>query len=93
MLCAKCGKELKDFNQTAYGEARCDLCFDDHLMTDKGKVEYLICITMGDANIEDYDADFLGHVAACWNKYRDELNLTLRFIYEVEEKAKALGIL
>ena len=90
--CVKCGKALKSFIETAYGEKRCPDCYDDYLMTDKGKVEYLIGIVSGELDIKDYDADFLGYIAVCWNRYRDELNMTLLKLSEIEEKAKQLGI-
>lgn len=91
--CAKCGKELRSFSRTAYGENRCLDCFDDYLMTDKGKVEYLIGIVEGELDLKDYDADFLGHVAVCWNKYKEKLNLSIPKIIEIETKAEQLGIL
>lgn len=91
--CVKCGKELRTFSETIYGEKRCVDCFDDYLMTDKGKPEYLLGIVSGELDIEDYDADFLGHVAVCWRKYRDEFNLTLKDLYEIEAKARELGLL
>lgn len=93
LYCAKCGKELRSFVETAYGENRCELCFDDYLMTDKGKVEYFIGLAMGELDMKDYDEDFLGHISVCWNKYKDELNLSIRLIKEIEEKAKCLGLL
>jgi DNA-directed RNA polymerase subunit RPC12/RpoP len=91
--CAKCGKELRTFSRTAYGENRCLDCFDDYLMTDKGKVEYLIGIVKGELDIKDYDADFLGHVAVCWNKYKEQLNISVQEIITLEEQAEILGIL
>lgn len=92
--CTKCSKILdKEFFKTLYGEVRCADCYDDYLMTDKGKVEYLIGLASGELELKDYDADFLGHVSVCWRKYKDELNLPLCFIKEVEEKACELGIL
>lgn len=91
--CAKCGKVLRTFSRTAYGENRCPECFDDYLMTDRGKVEYLIGITSGELDIEDYDADFLGHVAVCWNKYKEKLNISIQQVIAIEEKAEQLGIL
>lgn len=91
--CAKCGKKLQSFTTTAFGEDYCELCYDDYLMTDKGKVEYLIGLAMGELELKHYDADFLGHVAVCWHKYKEELSLSIRFIKEVEEKAKCMGIL
>jgi hypothetical protein len=62
-------------------------------MTDKGKVEYLLGIVRGEFPMDYYDADFLGYVAVCWRKYRDEFNLTLRDLYEIEAKAEELGLL
>jgi DNA-directed RNA polymerase subunit RPC12/RpoP len=93
MVCIKCGKPLGTFIETAYGEHRCEGCYDDYLMTDKGKVEYLISFVSGELDMKDYDADFLGHVAVCWVKYRDEINRTLKDLYEIEAKAKCLGLL
>ncbi len=89
--CVKCGKETNDIMTTAYGEQRCEFCYDDYLMTDKGKVEYLIGIVRGDYPVDYFDADFLGHVAVCWRKYRLDLAYDLRSW--VELKAKQLGIL
>ena len=92
--CEKCGKETKDTFVTIYGEQRCDLCYDDYIMTDKGKVEYLVgLVSAGQLNIKDYDSDFLGHVAVCWKKYRDELCLTMKAIKIIEDKAHELGLL
>lgn len=94
MLCVKCGKPLGNYITTAYGEVRCEDCYDDYLMTDKGKVEYFIGLCTGELNIEDYDADFLGHVSVCWKKYRAEiLPLTLGEIRLLEAQAEVLGIL
>lgn len=92
--CVKCGKPLGTVMVTAYGEHRCEDCYDDYLMTDKGKVEYLIGLTNGELELKDYDADFLGHVAVCWKKYRAEiLPLTLGEVHAIEAKAEQLGIL
>ena len=93
MTCCKCGRPLSSYSITAYGEVRCLDCFDDHLMTDKGKVEYFIGLCTGELDIKDYDADFLGHVSVCWRKYRDELKLTLAEIKLIEATAEGLGIL
>ena len=91
--CAKCGKVLRTFSRTAYGENRCLDCWDDYLMTDKGKVEYLIGLTAGELDLNDYDADFLGHVAVCWNKYKEQLNISIQQVIAIEEKAECMGIL
>ena len=92
--CDKCGKPLDgEFFKTAYGEHRCADCYDDYLMTDKGKVEYLISIVNNDCDVNDYDADFLGWVASCWNRYRDELDMKLSEIHTIEAKARCAGLL
>lgn len=91
--CAKCGKSISSYRTTAYGEIRCLDCFDDYLMTDKGKVEYFIGLCTGKLKMKDYDADFLGHVAVCWNKYKEQLNISIQQIMAVEEKAECMGIL
>ena len=93
MKCVKCGKPLGSFITTAYGENRCEDCYDDYLMTDKGKVEYFIGLFTGELDMKDYDADFLGHVSVCWTKYRAQLDLTLAEVRLLENQAKALGIL
>ena len=91
--CSKCGKSEVELFTTSYGDVRCEDCWDDHLMTDKGKVEYLISICNGEAPMSDYDADFLCCVNYCWYKYRADLNLTLAQINDIESKAKEIGLL
>jgi DNA-directed RNA polymerase subunit RPC12/RpoP len=91
--CSKCWKEIENIFITAYGEARCEDCYDDYLMTDKGKVEYFIGIVTGELPISDYDADFLGHVSVCWRKYRDELPMSNKDIAQLEIQAICLGLL
>ena len=92
-VCAKCGKRTYDILETAYGEKRCEDCWDDYLMTDAGKVEYFIGIVRGDYPMSDFDADFLGFVSVCWMKYRAQLNLSIAEVNQMEAKARALGIL
>ena len=89
--CAACGKELKSFSETAYGTKLCVDCWDDYLMTDRGKVEYIIGIVTGELDLKDFDADFLGHASVCWREYYWDLPYELRSTVEV--KAKQLGIL
>lgn len=96
--CVKCGKVLKEhFGEesfiTVFGEERCSDCYEDYLMTDKGKVEYFVEIVRGNSSISNFDADFLGWISVCWTKYRDELAMTLAEIHAIEEKAINLGIL
>lgn len=91
--CAKCGNAADKVLFTIYGEPRCERCFDDYLMTDKGKVEYMINLVTGEIPMEEFDADFLGHVAVCWNKYRDELPISNKNLAEIETQAVYMGLL
>lgn len=91
--CAKCGKPLRSFSRTVYGENRCLECFDDYLMTDKGKVEYFVGLCTDELDIKDYDADFLGWLGVCWRKYRDELDMTPVEVKLIENKAVSIGLL
>lgn len=91
--CIKCNRKVDDLFESLYGETMCEYCWDDYLMTDKGKVEYLVGIVRGDYPMESFDADFLGHVAVCWRRYIYEINLTDDEIAEIEAKAEALGLL
>lgn len=93
MRCSKCDKALGEYLVTAYGEVCCEDCWDDYLMTDRGKVEYIIGICRGDYPMSDFDADFLGWISSCWKTHRDEINLKLSDLYEIETKARALGLL
>lgn len=92
-MCEKCEKQTNDVFVTVFNETLCEDCWDDYLMTDRGKLEYFIGIAKGDLPISDYDADFLGHVSACWNKYKEELNHSSSDMAYYEEKAKELGLL
>jgi DNA-directed RNA polymerase subunit RPC12/RpoP len=90
--CTKCGKEVEKLLTTAYGDKRCEACYDDYLMTDRGKVEYLIGLAMGEYPAASFDAEFLGHVWLCWKNYRDELNLTMKEIKNIEGLVEMFGL-
>lgn len=92
-MCDKCGKPLGEYFRTAYGESRCSNCYDDYLMTDRGKVEYLLGILKGELSMDDFDADFLAHVSVCWKKYRSEFIMPFCDLKTFEEKAIILGLL
>lgn len=92
-LCEKCEKRTNDVFISVFDEPLCEDCWDDYLMTDRGKLEYFIGIAKGDLPISDYDADFLGHVVTCWNKYKEELNYFKAIIESIETKAKNIGLL
>lgn len=92
-ICSNCGKKTYDVLETAYGEVRCEDCWDDYLMTDSGKVEYFLGIVRGDYSMSDFDADFLCHVSACWRKYRWYVHVSARDLRDLEDKAIQMGLL
>lgn len=92
-MCEKCGKQTLDTLINVFSEELCLDCWDDYLMTDRGKVEYFIGIVKEELPIEDYDADFLGHISVCWNKYKSELNHSSLHMEFYEATARKLGLL
>jgi hypothetical protein len=91
--CIKCNRKVDDLFESLYGETMCEYCWDDYLMTDRGKVEYFVGICREDYPMSDFDADFLGWASACWKRYRDELDITIAEINKLEAKARELGLL
>ena len=91
--CEKCGREAEEVFRTLYGENICGHCYDDYLMTDEGKPEYLFGIVTGREKLTDYDSDFLGHVATCWKKYRDQLIFNEAELRILESTAIGMGLL
>ena len=92
-MCEKCAKQTNDTLVNVFSEELCEDCWDDYLMTDRGKVEYFVGIVKEELPIEDYDADFLGHESACWKEYKNQLNHSSTMMAFYEAKAKELGIL
>jgi hypothetical protein len=91
--CDNCGAHRKELLKTAYGEYICENCWDDYICTSVGKLEYLIGICREDYPVEDFDAEFLGEVAVSWRTNHNMLNFTPQEKFEIEEKAKELGLL
>lgn len=92
-ICEKCEKCTGDVFISVFEETLCEDCWDDYLMTDRGKLEYFIGIAKGEVPMSDYDADFLGHIITCWNKYKGELDYFKSIIDSVEKQAKDIGLL
>ena len=94
MHCANCDKTLGgDSFKTAYGDWLCEDCWDGYICSDTGKLEYLIGICSGELPVEEFDAEFLGEVAMSWMIHYSMLDMTPQQRYEIEQKAKELGIL
>ena len=67
--------------------------WDEYILTEKGKVEYLIGICKGDYPVSDFDADFLIDVSSSWRQFRDELALFKDEIKSIESIASSMGLL
>lgn len=93
MGCANCDKTRGEFLKTAYGDYLCEDCWDDYINTETGRLEYLIGICNGDYPAEEFDAEFLGEVAKSWMINYDKLDFTPQQRFEIEEKARKLGLL
>lgn len=93
MTCANCDKTRGEFLKTAYGDFLCEDCWDDYICSDTGRLEYLIGICNGDYPADDFDADFLYEVVKSWKVNYSMLNLTPQERFEIEEKARELGLL
>ena len=93
MHCANCDKNHGEFLKTAYGDFLCEDCWDDYICSDVGRLEYLIGICYGDIPVEEFDAEFLGEVVKSWMINYSMLDLTPQQRYDIEQKAKELGIL
>jgi hypothetical protein len=91
--CANCDTQHKELLKTAYGDFICEDCWDEYINTDTGRLEYLIGICRGDYPASDFDAEFLGEVARSWSINYSMLNLTPQERFELEEKARELGLL
>lgn len=75
VVCEKCGKvvDQSEVMQTLYGEHLCELCWDDYICTDRGKIEYYVDIATEKYPISLFDADFLGEVHVSWEKHKHEI--------------------
>ena len=93
MRCANCDKTRGEFLKTAYGDFLCEDCWDDYINTETGRLEYLIAICNGDCPIDEFDAEFLGEVAKSYMINYDKLDYTPQQRFELEEKARELGLL
>jgi hypothetical protein len=91
--CANCDAHRKELLKTAYGDFLCEDCWDDYINTEAGRLEYLIGICNGDYPADDFDAEFLGEVAVSWMINYSKLDLTIQERFDIEQKARELGLL
>jgi SRSO17 transposase len=91
--CANCDTHRKELLKTAYGDYICEDCWDEYINSDRGLIEYFIAICNEDYSLEEFDADFLCSVIRAWNEYSNDVYLTGQDIYELEKKAREIGLL
>ena len=92
-FCSKCGCSTYDLIKTAFGASLCEDCWDEYINSDRGLIEYFIAICNEDYSLEELDADFLCSVIRAWNEYSNDVYLTGQDIYELEKKAREIGLL
>lgn len=92
-MCEQCGKQTSDTLVNIFSEELCEDCWDNYLMTERGKLEYFVGLAKEELPLEDYDADFILHCSEMWKKHKNLLNWSLQDIERVEAFAKELGIL
>ena len=93
MGCENCDRTTGEFIRTAYGDILCEDCWDDYICTEAGRLEYFIGFCKGDYRPDEFDADFVYETVKSWKLYCSMLDFTPQQRFELEEKARELGIL
>ena len=93
MHCANCDKTSGEFLRTAYGDYLCEDCWDEYINTEVGRLEYFIGICNEDYPASEFDAEFLCEVVKSWMLHYGKLDFTPQQRFEIEEKARKLGLL
>lgn len=75
-----CCEQEKEFFRTAYGTTLCEDCWDKYILTEHGKLEYLLGICRRDYPASEFDKDFLREVALSWVNHRHELEEKIMLI-------------
>lgn len=93
MHCANCDKTNGEFLKTAYGDYLCGDCWDEYICTETGMLEYFIGLCNEDYYASEFDADFICDVVKSYKINYDKLDFTPQQRFELEEKARELGLL
>lgn len=93
MICANCDKNTGELLKTAYGDMLCEDCWDDYICSDAGKLEYFIGFCREDYHPDEFDADFVYEAIKSWKINYSVLDFTPQQRFELEEKARELGLL
>lgn len=71
--CSKCNHPQGELLESVYGDTMCEACWDKYIMTDEGKIEFLLGICLGDYPATDFDDEFLLEVVASWNANKERV--------------------
>ena len=94
MHCANCDKTLGgDSFKTVYGDQLCEDCWDDYICTEAGRLEYFIGFCREDYHPDEFDADFVYEAVKSYKINYNMLDFTDEQRFELEEKARELGLL
>lgn len=91
--CGECGKLTDEPFVSAYRTAYCEECWDDYILTDTGKLEFLIGIADKLYSQQMFDADFLGEAVVSWRKFKDLTCLTSKDKIRIEQELAKYNIL
>lgn len=92
--CCDCGCGLMgDFYDTVYGHRYCDMCYDEYLFSDMGKLEYLASLVRGEMSPSSLDAETLGEIAVAWKHYHHLLEVTPEELAAFKAKMQELNLL
>jgi hypothetical protein len=91
--CSKCNKVLGEYLLSAYGDTVCEACWDKYIMTDEGKLEFLLGICLGDYPAADFDDEFLLEVVASWNANKERVrdNISEGLFHRCDIRAEVLA--
>jgi hypothetical protein len=91
--CSKCNKVLGEYLLSAYGDTVCEACWDKYIMTDEGKLEFLLGICLGDYPAADFDDEFLLEVVASWNANKERVrdNISEGLFHRCDIRAEVLS--
>jgi hypothetical protein len=92
--CCDCGCALNgEFYDTVYGHRYCDLCYDEYLFSDMGKLEYLASLVRGEMLPSSLDYETLGEIAVAWKHYKNMLQVSNDEYIDMENMMKQLNLI
>jgi hypothetical protein len=93
IVCSNCKKEVELTIPNSYGESLCNDCWDDYIITERGKLEYFVSLVRGEEDLRAFDADELGEIVVSWNKYKFDTEFSKKEIEQFEIIAARLNLM